>query len=162
MYRERVDEQMGKLWHAVERVLFGATAGEHAEVVARLADQRAGARLAALVDDLEAHCDEDVREEQALANLASLRDVPDAELPDGPARTALVWLMSRGGSIYCYASVGPTWYVWIDPLATARFGGYGRVPLAVWRAHYEELLAEMGLAVPAELVEGPADGRVIA
>lgn len=137
-----------RLMDRLERLLFGATAQERVALMTRLADQRAEAQMEAFVADLEAHLEEDERAEQAMANLASLDDVPAHVLPDGPARTALVWLMSTGGSVYAYASGGRvtgTWVVWIDPLAAVRPGKDSRVTLAEWCAHWHELLAEMGL-----------------
>lgn len=156
---------MGKLMDRIERLLTGATAQERVALHMALADQRAAARLAALADDLEAHFEEDVRAERTMANLASLRDVPAHVLPDGPARTALVWLISAGHEAYCYASGGTltgTRVVWLQPLADVRAGKDGRVTLDVWRVHYEELLTEMGLSLPAIEAQTAAEGRVSA
>lgn len=150
---------MGNLMDRLARLLTGATAEERVALVRRIAAQQADAHYQAMVDDLITHEAEDERAERVMANLASLRAVPPDELPaDGsPARTALVWLISAGYEAYCYPSGGSatgTWVVWLQPLAEARAGGDGRVPLAVWCAHWPELLNEMGVTMPTEVWEG--------
>lgn len=85
-------------------------------------------------------------------NLRSISDVPADVLPDGTARVALTWLISTGFDVYCYASGGSTygtWVCWLQPLCDARPGKDGRVSITEWRERWPELLAEMGIALPA-------------
>jgi hypothetical protein len=50
------------------------------------------------------------------ANVKSIRAVPRALLPDGPARDELVRRAQAGEDVYCYhAGLGPdyTWNIWL-------------------------------------------------
>lgn len=143
------------LMDRIARLLTGATADERADTIRRYVQQRTDARMAALVADLEAHFDEDVAHERTMANLASLDSVPPDVLPNGDARTALVWLISGGAEARCYPSGGDgvttgTWRVWLDPLDAITHGERGRVTIGEWCVRWRELLAEMGVALPAE------------
>lgn len=87
--------------------------------------------------------------EEVTANLASLGEMTPDVLPDGPARIALVWLISSGANVYCYWSGGRTYgraVVWLQPLADVRPGKDGRVAISEWRDYWRELLCEMGIS----------------
>jgi hypothetical protein len=47
------------------------------------------------------------------SNVASIKALPSAELPDGPARRALLWQAQEGRDVYAYTSVVGRWFVWV-------------------------------------------------
>lgn len=81
-------------------------------------------------------------------NLRRLADeMPADVLPDGPARLALVWLISSGHDVYAYWSGGHitgTPVVWLQPLADTRPEKDGRVAISEWVTGWRALLGEMG------------------
>lgn len=100
--------------------------------------------------------------EEVAENLASLGEMPPAILPDSPARTALVWLISSGLDVYAYWSGGRTYgtpVVWLGPLADVRPEKDGRVCVAEWRDRWRELLCEMGITLPAETATAEGEAR---
>ena len=78
-------------------------------------------------------------------NALSVFDVPPDVLPDGIAQLLLLGLIAAGRDVYCYHAGpddGGVFNVWLQPLADVRPDHDGRVPVAVWLAHWPELLRE--------------------
>jgi hypothetical protein len=57
--------------------------------------------------------EDEVTPVEIAANVASIEALPSAELPDGPARRALLWQAQEGRDVYAYTSVVGRWFVWV-------------------------------------------------
>lgn len=76
------------------------------------------------------------RAAEAQENAASIRAIPLSELPDGPARDALIALAEAGHEVDAYRPLGsPTHVLWLRPQYPWQDG---RLTPAEWIARYED------------------------
>lgn len=76
-------------------------------------------------------------------NVASLRAIPEHELPDADARAALIALAESGREVYAYTPVGYTTHtIWIRPRYSYEDG---RMTPAQWITRYRASLADAAL-----------------
>lgn len=95
-----------------------------------------------------------VAEATIALNIATIKQIPESELPDAAARAALVDLASAGVDVYAYVSAGShQTTIWLRPFTS---DVDGHMTCAEWQGMYQQKASDDALE---DLVQQLADAR---